>query len=170
MRTEFAWEMSDALVRDGGRVLLRHHLRGVEWPGALGFWLVSAGLVYVAVATEASWLLLVLASTASVLVFLVLLIAVVWPLLQGKSITAYLHRLASWPHRRVQVAVTPDAILLTSPVGQGLIELADLREILHDPQTTVLLFRDGSIVPVPTEAIPIDARTLLRFPTQGATP
>jgi hypothetical protein len=168
MRADFAWEMTDDLVHAGNRLLLRRNLFGLTWRTGVILWLLSLVLLGVAVFCHAGWLWLGVAVVTSIMFFLLLLITLVVPRLQAASLGAFLARTAGWPHRRFSMSVTPDAILLTSPVGQGLVELADLQEVLHDPQTTVLLFRDSSVVFVPTEVIPTVARQLMRFPGSEA--
>jgi len=168
MRAEFGWEMTDDLVRTANDVLLRHLLRGITWPKALVGWLLSVALLIVTLATGSLWVWSLLAGAAAMLFFIITMIAYGMPQLQKARSAEYLAQIAGWPHRRVSIAITPDAIELTTPTGHGLVELADLKEIVHDPRVTILLFRGGQIVPVPTDRVPPAARTLLRFPEADA--
>lgn len=172
MRVEIEWDMTDDLARSANEAVVRHLLRGVGWRSALVWWLLSlVALSFLGARDLAWWGFPLVAALAFLCLGLVFALTLLVPFMYRARLDRYLERIAAWPHRRVRLAVTPDVAELTTPTASGVLELADLRTVIPGPPVTVLLFRGGIAVPVPTERIPAEARPMLRLPeAQGGVP
>ncbi len=164
MRTELEWEMTDDLARAGNALVVRRLLRGSSWKSALVWWLLSLVAFLYLIGRPIHGVFIILAGLACGILFLVLAVTALMPMLHEVRLKRYLEQLALWPHRQVNLALTPDLVELTTPTGAGLIEMTDLQEVIPDDEVTVLLFKGGIAVPLPTSAIPAEARALLHFP------
>lgn len=169
MRVEFDYEMTNELAQMGNALLLRHQLRGVSWQSAVFWFLVAVAVLLMVSLSGMHWAWVVLSAIGGLLFFVVLLLVLGIPRLHEVRLRRYLDQIATWPHRRVKIALTPDIIELTTPSASGLFERQDLTQVIRDQQVTALLFRGGFLVPVWTSEIPEAAWQLLGMANEGAS-
>jgi len=161
-----AFEMSDELMaralREGHLAAGREHFR----PRNLLIVAASAAIFVRAVLLHSHWLWWTAAFPPAAFALLLLYWAVAWLRLPALA----KRRLARLPHRHVRIAIGPQTFLLETAAERLETPLSELHSLQRLPSVWVIRLRGGARIPVPLEALSVEALAALRAALPASTP
>lgn len=153
-----SFEMTDAVATRAAHESLRAFGRRLFGWGAMAIIIADAAVLLLAVMREGHWLWIV-GAAVPLAIFAVLLI--VWFSVYVWLPRAVVRRLAHLPHRQVTVEFSEPTVAFTTATEQLSVAWSELKEIRRLRGFWLLCLRSGAQIPLPREALPPEALSLI---------